>query len=409
MKRWLSVALVTLLWGCGDDLSAGGGGIETNNTIALTVQDAHGAPVASARVVARPSDWVRGSSIDSIVRQDLTSDSMGRVVVRLAAGRWTFEARKEGLAALSTRQIVRDGSLGNLVVQPMSGLSGRVALAPGELSARVAIAGTDHSVLTDAEGRWSMDSLPPGSLQVVVVGGSRAADSIELAAGDLDTLPWTGSPSLRALDSAGWILLDDFTKARPSISQAANGAVWYMASDRGSGGKSSFLRTDGGLDSVWSRFRVDGVPAGKSSFQATFDIDSGTTASGGAYMQVGMSFPVDDQCLDFGALDSLSITLRTTGPVRLEFRSAIHDSLKDYTSYAGVDLPSGGSAWKTHHIEVARLVPKSDAAHPSIPWSRVAECVLELRIVVTNDLTLGLSDLRVHGVPLDRFLQGRPR
>lgn len=409
MRRSCAVALAALLWGCGDDLSAGGGGIETNNTIGLTVRDADGAPVASARVAARPSGWVPGDSTDSVRGRFLTTDSAGRVEVRLSAGNWTFEARKDGFAALATRMVSRDGSLGNLVVAPMARLSGRVALAPGEPSARVAVAGTDHSVRTDADGRWSLDSLPPGTLRVVVAGTSRAPDSIELAAGTRDSLPWTGAPALRALDSAGWILLDDFSRDRPSIRAAAPGAVWYMATDRVAGGGSVFRRADGGIDSAWSRFRVADGTSGRSSFQADFDIDSGAAVAGGPYMQVGMSFPVDDQCLDLGALDSLSVTLRTTGPVRLEFRSAIHDSLKDYTSFAGVDLQPEGTGWKTHRIPVARFVPKPDAAHPSIPWSRVAECVLELRLVVSTDLAMGLSDLRLHGVPLDRFLQGRPR
>jgi hypothetical protein len=403
------MAILVLLCACAEDRSAGGGGIETNNTVEVRLLDSLGAPVASAKVVVRPADWIAGSSSSPPPGQILTSDASGMASGTIPDGRWTFEGRKGGLAVLVTREISVSGALGALVMAPLASLSGRVALAAGESSALVAVPGTDHIARTDAAGRWEMDSLPAGMMGLVVSGKERVVDTVELAAGTRDSLPWTGSPSLRVLDSAGWVLLDNFSRARPAVSAAGPGAVWYMATDRITGGRSVFRRVDGVLDSVWSRFLVPGDPTLGGSFQAAFDIDTTASAGGGPYLQVGMSLPEAGQCLDLGALDSLGITFRATGPVRLEFRSDIHDSLQDYSSYPGIDLLPTNGDWTTHRLPAERLLPRIDATHPDIPWSRVAGCVLEVRIVAAEDLELGLSDLRIHGVSLERFLKGRER
>jgi hypothetical protein len=244
---------------------------------------------------------------------------------------------------------------------------------------------------------------------VVVSGREGVVDSVVLVAGTRDTLPWTGAPSLRDLDSAGWILLDDFERPRPAISRAGPGAVWYMATDRVNGGRSVFRRRDGEIDSVWSRFLVTGDPSAPPSFQALFDLDTTAPTLGGAYLQVGMSLPESGQCLDLGAMDSVSVTLDANGPVRLELRSDIHDSLQDFSSYPGVDLRPVDTGWTTFRIPVKDMVPRDDAAHPDIPWSRVAGCAMELRIIAEREIRIGLSDLRLHGVTLERFLKGRNR
>ncbi len=409
MRRVGVVAIIVGLCACAEDRSAGGGGIETNNTVGVRLLDTLGEPVASARVVVRPADWIAMDPTSPSPGQILTSDASGLVSGTLADGRWTFEGRKGGLAVLVTREVTGSVVLGTLVMAPLASLSGRVALAAGEPSVLVAVAGTDHVARTDAAGRWKMDSLPAGILGLVVSGKEDFVDTVELAAGTRDSIPWTGTPSLRALDSSGWVLLDDFSRARPAISAAGPGAVWYMATDRLTGGSSVFRRVDGVLDSVWSRFLVPGDPALRGSFQATFDIDTNASALGGPYLQVGMSLPETGQCLDLGALDSLGITFRATGPVRLEFRSDIHDSLQDYSSYPGVDLLATNGDWTTHRLFVGHFLPRADAAHPDIPWSRAAGCVLEVRIVADEDLELGLSDLRIHGVSLERFLKARER
>lgn len=408
MRRAGSLAILALLGACAGDRSAGGGGIETNNTVGIRVVDSTGAPVASARVSVRPADWTAGDPSSPAPGQILTTDDSGRVSGSLPAGRWSFEARKGGFAVLATREIGGAVELGSLELAPVARLSGNVALAAGESSVQVAVAGTDHVARTGSDGRWVLDSLPAGAL-AVVVSGRGVVDSVVLVAGTRDSLPWTGSPSLRDLDSAGWILLDDFTAPRPSISRAGPAAVWYMATDRVNGGRSVFRRRDGAIDSVWSRFLVAGESSSPASFQALFDLDSTAPTSGGAYLQVGMSLPEPGQCLDLGTLDSLRVTMQANGPVRVELRSDIHDSLQDFSSYPGVDLRPVDTGWTTFRVPAKDMVPRDDAAHPDIPWSRVAGCVMELRIIADAEIRIGLSDLRLHGVSLERFLKGRDR
>lgn len=404
-----SVILVALVAGCGEEQVAGGGGIETNNTVALRVFDDLGAPVASARVVARPSDWIPTEGGRSAPGFELTTDAQGVASGELAEGRWTFEARKGGLAILSTRWIDASTGTANLPLAPMGGLSGRVALLAGESYATVVVAGTDHLVRTDSAGRWSLDSLPSGSLELVVAQHPSRRDTIALPPGANDSVPWTGSPALRALETDGWVLLDDFAARRPAVSVASTGASWYMANDRLTGGNSRFLRVDGQVDSVWERFLVAGDPAGGGSFQARFDIDTETQVIGLGYMQVGISLPEPGQCLDFGPLDTLGITLRGNRSVRMEVRAAIHDSLQDYSSYPGIVLSPDSLEWKTFRIPVDQLVPQETSSHPTIPWSRVAECVLEIRLLARTDQDLDMADFRVHGVPLENFVRPRAR
>lgn len=407
-KLWKS-GLAALLVACGDDRVAGGGGIETNNTIDLVVVDEHGAPVAAARVVARPADWIPGGAdAPAPPGFDLSTDADGRVLGLLSEGRWTFEARKGASAILSTLDVEGRSGSATLALAKMARLSGRVALAAGESFAVVSVSGTGHAVRTDATGRWTLDSLPSGVLNLAV--SNRAVrDTVKLDPGESDSAPWTGGSDLRALDSNGWVLLDDFTAGRPAIAIAATGASWYMANDRISGGNSTFLRLDGRQDSSWGAFLVAGDPVGSSSFQARFDIDTETQVLGLGYLQVGMSLPEPGQCLDFTNLDTLAIALRGSASVRVEFRSAIHDSLQDYSSYPGILLDPVADAWTTFRIPVDRIVPSSTAGHPDIPWSRAAECVLELRMMVRVDQDLGISDLRLHGVPLENFLYPRVR
>ena len=409
MRTPLAIGLASWLAACGDERVAGGGGIETNNTIALRVVDDQGAPVVAARVVARPADWIPGGSESTPPGFELSTDIEGRVSGELNSGRWTFEARKGGLAILSTRDV--DGLSGSATLElaKMARLSGRVGLAPGESFAVVSVSGTGHAARTDSNGHWTLDSLPSGTLSLVVSGRESHRDTVVLATGATDTVSWTGSPALRALDSSGWVLLDDFSTTRPAVSIAATGAAWYMSNDRISSGNSKFLRVDGRPDSSWERFLVPGDPAGSWSFQARLDIDTETQAVGLGYLQVGMSLPEPGQCLDFGTLDSLGVSLRGNGTVRLEFRSAIHDSLQDHSSYPGIELTPVADSWTTFRIPVVRIVPGSMSNHPNIPWSRAAECVLEIRVVARMDQDLGMSDLRVHGVPLENFLYPRVR
>lgn len=409
MKRVLAIALSGLLAACGDERVAGGGGIETNNTVALRVVDGQGTAVVAARVVARPADWIPGEGAQQAPGFELTTDARGIASGELTDGRWTFEARKGGLAILSTRWIDASTATTDLPLAPMGRLSGRVALLAGEPFATVGVAGTEHVVRTDSTGRWSLDSLPSGSLELVVAQRPARRDTVALSPGESDSVPWTGSPALRALGSSGWILLDDFSALRPAVSVASTGAAWYMADDGITGGGSRFLRTDGRVDSAWGNFLVSGDPVGGRSFRAKFDIDTENQVIGQGYLQVGMSLPEPGQCLDFGTLDSLGVSLRGNGTVRLEFRAAIHDSLQDFSSYPGISLRPDSLSWTTFRIPVDRIVPLATSGHPDIAWSRVAECVLEIRLIARTDLDLGMSDLRVHGVPLENFLRPRLR
>lgn len=412
--RAASAILVALVAGCGEEQIAGGGGIETNNTVAARVLDASGVPVAGAEMVVRPSAWIPEQlGADSLAFRGL-SDAAGRVEFSVPRGDWTIEVRSSGTGHLVSRRIESSGVVGDLVMRPMGRLRGVVRSAWPSGASLVGIRGTRHSTRPDSTGAYELDSLPPGELDLVVVapGGNRH-DRVDLAPASTVDLPYTGNPEIRALDSAGWIRLEDFRSASPTLASALPQAAWTLRDDRLLGGKSFFRRADSSSDSSWGRFLVPGVPTGKASFQTGARIDRENLVIGLGFLEARLELVDSTRCLDLSTLDYLRLGYTGTSSVIMEILTAVPDSQGKVVSNPSVGLQAW-TDWKTLILDPAAFSGGSVmAAGASVSrvmdWSEASRCVQGVKFHFIRDADFGVFDLSIHGVTLERLVIPRDR
>jgi len=406
VRATTALCAAVLLAACGDERSAGGGGIETNNTLSARVVDSAGAPVGGARVEIRPDGWTDTVATGAPGAVVLTGAD-GRATALLPSGRWCMVVRGRGTAALRSLELRGDSLLAPVELAPMATLSGIVAPIGGRARSLVQVPGTAYRVWTDSVGNYRIDSLPAGFLPLAIRAGSGTlkTDSVRVASGDSARLRWTGDPELRPLDADGSILVDDFSGGRPSIAAADRGASWYAATDAQFGGGSRVLRRDSTAVSDWASYLVPDQPtAGESSFQAVFDLDSTADSSGARWAQIGLALAGSGSCIDLTSLDSISFLARGEGATRIELLGAVHDTLDDYGSCPGTDFALD-SNWIRRVVPASSLVPAVGAAHPEAGWARTSPCVHEIRFVVSTNIRLDLARLRLHGPRLESFLR----
>ncbi|MBK8802674.1 MAG: DUF2341 domain-containing protein [Fibrobacteres bacterium] len=146
---------------------------ETTNGLHARIRLADGSPAASAKVRLTPGWYVVGA-VDSANRTFQTNSDGELEIQGLDAGSWWIEAT---LASGGNRtlldwnpQLPRPA---DLVLMP----SGRLVGQTFPL-ATVRLYGSDRSVLTDSQGRYVLDSLPPGPLSLRVDAATSGGDSL---------------------------------------------------------------------------------------------------------------------------------------------------------------------------------------------------------------------------------------
>ena len=192
MKKWvwhigLTAAVGALIAACTAGKETAGSSFETENSVALVVQQGDGSPAARTKVFVRPSDFLAGAN--SLVLSEDT-DVAGSPVVetdsaagilnmetndqglldlpRLKPGSYTIEARQE-LAKAFVRVVVTDSSFESdtLVVTKTGSMSGQVYLPEDVQFVTVGIQGLDYFVQTDSLGNFVFENLPAGNFSVV--------------------------------------------------------------------------------------------------------------------------------------------------------------------------------------------------------------------------------------------------
>lgn len=249
-----------------------------------------------------------------------------------------------------------------------------------------------------------MQGLPSAGLALKVVSETVRTDSVDLAEGVEANLHWTGRPELRALETTGSVLIDDFSGSNPSISVADVFAGRYLSWDRTAGSRTVLRRADSVADSVLPRFLVPDVPAGQAgSFQVFFDIASTNPVGIYPFAQVGFSFHDSTRCTDLSNLDSVTFLASGSDSLRVEFLGRINYATRDFGSNPGRGIKLD-SIWRPVSIKASELVLPSGSTHPDISWSTMSGCVNELRFFTTRAAHLRLANLRFWGVPLANFL-----
>lgn len=412
----LAAAVVhcAFLAGCGQEQVAGGGGIETNNTVAARVVDASLAPVEGAEMVVRPSGWSPDQTgSDSLAFRGF-SDAAGRVEFSVPRGDWTIEVRSSGTGSLLSRRIESSGGMGDLVLRPMGRLRGVVYSGGQARTTLVGIRGTRHAARPDSTGAYQLDSLPPGRLDLVVVSpGATRLDRVDLPPSATVDLPFTGDSGIRALDSAGWIRLDDFRSASPAVAAALPGAHWTLREERPANPGSFFQRADSGRDSVWGRFLVAGNPPGKASFQGGMRLDFVNNVIGQVILEMRLDLVDSTECLDLTTLGYLRVGYTATAQLTMQLLVGLPDSLGTLASNPSVELQTWND-WKTLILDSAAfspgaLLPPGAVASRPLTWTEATRCVQGVKFRFLRNVDFGIYDLSLYGVSLPRLMDPRPR
>lgn len=171
----------------GDKIS--GSSLETENSIALTVQLADGSPAARMSVIVRPDSYLAGAdSVEgSFVKENMNfeTDSTGRLVLdNLGYGSYIVEARNDSLKGASKfnyRSWQTDGGRVSLHVDKPGAVHGQVLVEDDADASEVTVAvqGLDYSVTADGMGNFEFESLPAGYFEMVayVFADSTVTDS----------------------------------------------------------------------------------------------------------------------------------------------------------------------------------------------------------------------------------------
>jgi len=316
----LLVVLLSILAGCGTDETAGRpAGDQTENGIRASVVDGSGAPVVGARVVAHPATWLQQDSFlpSHAASWVASTDSFGHVLLPLPAGRWQIEIIGSGRRA-QFGATVDEGILdvGSRRIDPTGSIEG-IAPAPGSW---IGVRGLGHGARADASGRFRMDSLPAGVVELVASDASHAwsvvGSGTESDCGILRT------------DSVQQVLLDDFEDGDPRHWWAplAGGGWWYaVASD------SVAASPTGLLAEAWKGIQRDSA-TGARLFHARFEFDSTET---NPWAEIGVQLaPSTSTSANLSALESVSFRIRGSGSVAIRFDSRLAGRL-----VAHLDLP----------------------------------------------------------------------
>lgn len=161
----------------GGDSGVAGSSMETENSIALSVQLADGSPAARVRVIVRPDSYLAGADSleDSLVDENMNfeTDSTGKLILdNLGYGSYIVEARSDSLKGASKfnyRSWQTEGGRVSLHLGKPGLVSGRVLVEDDEDASEVTVAvqGLDYSVMADGMGNFEFKSLPAGYFEMV--------------------------------------------------------------------------------------------------------------------------------------------------------------------------------------------------------------------------------------------------
>ena len=172
-------ALGGILAACsgGNGVESAGSSLETENSIALSVQLADGSPAARVSVIVRPDSYLFGtdSAEDAIALEKMnfeTNDSGMLVLDNIGFGSYIVEARSDslkGAAKFNYLSRQTDGGRVSLHIDKPGSVSGQIFLEDDDdaSSVTVAVQGLDYSVSADGMGNFEFESLPAGNFEVV--------------------------------------------------------------------------------------------------------------------------------------------------------------------------------------------------------------------------------------------------
>lgn len=165
-------ALFVLYAGCART-DTSGNTMETENSIAVRVTSYNGQPAARVQATVRPLWYLAdtaGSDLTNDQIRNLTTDEGGRLLIEdLPPGRYVLHLYTENTASLLEFNIPTDIEYNNntLELKPKGVIEGLVSLPDSASYAWIQVHGLNIAVRTDSLGRFQINNLPAGSLQVI--------------------------------------------------------------------------------------------------------------------------------------------------------------------------------------------------------------------------------------------------
>lgn len=162
-KAFIFLPWVFLLLSCGLFETAGGPGSETTNGVVAYVD---GAPAAFAGVALRRVDQMASLAAqeNSVIQPDIYADSNGRFILDSVSSGKKFRITVVSGGSAFSRMFSAEelSELDTIELTATGSVSGAVDIPKGSEYAWVGVYGMDMLVKTDAEGKFSMPSVPSG-------------------------------------------------------------------------------------------------------------------------------------------------------------------------------------------------------------------------------------------------------
>jgi hypothetical protein len=174
---WFSVAL--LMAGCGESpVSQGGSGTDAGNALTVLARTREGDAAKGATVAIWPADQIPDLAGTAPSFKG-TTDSSGQAIFTLPTGTWSILVRLGGTSCWKLSP-----PSGRVIdtLEPNGTISG--ILQGGGIST-ISVVGLGTTAVCDSSGYFQLDSLPAGTLSLVVTGGSKtSATSLTVASGE---------------------------------------------------------------------------------------------------------------------------------------------------------------------------------------------------------------------------------
>lgn len=156
-----------LVGGCSKSESVTGkpGGDQTDNGVYAIAVDSTGSPIASARVIIHPSNWIPSNELDSTLAEGNAAYTNGRgefSISELQAGNYIVEIRHAGTAIQRQIKMLKDPiNLGTLELTPTGMILGHTVP-----NSWIGVVGLSHWTYSNSDGLYVLDSVPRGAIEV---------------------------------------------------------------------------------------------------------------------------------------------------------------------------------------------------------------------------------------------------
>lgn len=305
-------SLLVFILGCHSEVAGGGpSGTEAGNAITAQILRGNKTPAVAARVFIMPS-----SSILSTEEQTLkttVTDSEGRFSVQdLAVGSYTVEV-SDPSGALQFNAVVYDSlsfDRGIDTLRSFSKIQGFVGFASAGF---VTVQGMRHRAPVDANGLFSLDSLPSGSASLVFSQGSESTPYYSYAV----LLPGDSIEPSSFVQETDRLLLEDFEDMNTQHRFApyvGDSTGWW------------FLSAHEEVDVLFVDSLLVGYPLVKEESQyIAFNVTVPETVSV-PWVNFGIQIGGNSSVYDLTGLDSVAFKAKGSGTVFFQLIGVEEDS-----------------------------------------------------------------------------------